>query len=328
LRRGALIAAALLAVGVATAVAIAVMVTRTRAPSSVATSGIAAINPRSGAIAPVPLAGPVARLAAGRRSLWATDQRDQTVVELDLETRRVDRTIGIGVDPDAIAVGEGAVWVLSGNRLLRIDPAFTFLRTIRLPFQGPAAISVGAPQSIAAGAGAVWVENGSAVYRIDPTTDKVTGHRLLGPRITGVAVGPDSVWVSRGSPPSLLRVDPHTLWVTATIPIAAHARTLAPYPIGLAVGGGAVWVLNGNTGTVTRIDPTLDSVAATVSRVSLNPTRIAFGEGALWVVDDDANSIVRIDPSTNQVAQSIPVNGFPTSVAADHGEVWVGVYTF
>jgi glutamine cyclotransferase len=98
----------------------------------------------------------------------------------------------------------------------------------------------------------------------------------------------------------------------------------APFPIGVTVGANSVWVLNGNTGTVTRVDPTLDAVAATVDRVSMDPIRVRATGRAVWVSDGD-DALIRIDPTTGRVVEVIPLSGLPTGLAVGGGAVWVGV---
>jgi streptogramin lyase len=170
----------------------------------------------------------------------------------------------------------------------------------------------------------VWVEGGATILRIDPATHKVK-RLALGGQIGGVAVGPGSVWAIQGSPPTLLHIDSRTGRIKARIPIARGHRSTEPLPIGLAVGAGAVWVLNGNTGTVTRVDPDLDAVVATVSRVSMNPTRIAAGARAIWVADGAKDALLQIDPTIDRVVRTIRLQGKPKALAAGRSRVWVAV---
>ena len=253
--------------------------------------------------------------------------RDQTVVRLDLATRRVARTIGIGVTPTAVAVGDGAVWVLGAEQrtLIRIDPAYDLVRTTRVALADAPEISVGSPAGLAVAPSGVWIEDGTSLFRVAPGTGATTRRIELGRGIDGVAAGAGSIWVTRGSPATLIRIDPRTGRVSARIPIATGRGPTAPYPIGVAFGSGSVWVLNGNTGTVSRVDPTLDAVTATVPRVSLDPIRIVAGAGAVWIADGANDAVERIDPATARVTRTIPVGGLPTSLAVGPGGVWAAV---
>jgi YVTN family beta-propeller protein len=296
------------------------------APTVAAAESIAVVDPTTNTVSRVPLPWASARMALDTHTLWLADAGDLTLARFDVKGRRVEQTIGLGVSPDGVASGAGAVWVLSGRRLVRIDPAFGFVKTRTLPIGDAPDISVGSTAGLAVGAGSVWVEDGvSTLLRIDPRTRTVTRRFALGKGIDGVAVGSGSVWVTRVSPATLLRIDPRTNLVTARIPIAGRSGVDAPYPIGLTVGAGSVWVLNGNTGTVTRVDPALDAVTATTRRISLDPTRIAAGAGAVWVADAADDAVQRIDPATNRVVGTIAVGGLPVGLAAGDGRAWVSV---
>jgi DNA-binding SARP family transcriptional activator len=295
-------------------------------PIAAPAESIAVVDATTNRVSRFPLPWPAVRMALDTHTVWLADARDLTLARFDVEGRRIEQTIGLGLSPDAIATGAGAVWVLADRMLVRIDPAFGFVKTRMLPLGDASDISVGSPAGLAVGANSVWVEDGaSTLLRIDPRTRAVTRRFDLGKGIDGVAVGAGSVWVTRGSPATLLRIDPRTNSVTARIPIAGRGGVDAPYPIGLTVGAGGVWVLNGNTGTVTRVDPALAAVTATTKRISLDPTRIAAGAGAVWVADAADDAIQRIDPATNQVVGAIPVGGLPVVLAADRGGVWVSV---
>src|SRR4051812_42413274 len=63
-----------------------------------------------------------------------------------------------------------------------------------------------------------------------------------------VAVDENSVWVANRADGSVLRIDPGTNKVLASIPAGRE-------PYGIAVGAGSVWVANRGDGTVVRIDP-------------------------------------------------------------------------
>jgi streptogramin lyase len=141
----------------------------------------------------------------------ATAARHETVARLDLDTRRVAHTIGVGTTPMEVAVGAGAVWTLGANpdTLIRIDPAYDLVRTTGLRLAPASAISVGDPRGIAATRQGVWIEDGaSTLLRVSPGAGTVTRRLALGRGVDGVAVGAGSVWVVRGSPATLLRLDP------------------------------------------------------------------------------------------------------------------------
>jgi DNA-binding SARP family transcriptional activator/DNA-binding beta-propeller fold protein YncE len=327
--RTALLAAGALVLGAAVA-GLAVWLTGKSSGSSptaeAAARWVAVVDATTNRISRFPLSWSPSRLAIDAHTLWLANPDDLTLARFDVDGHRVEQTIGLGLPPWGIATGAGAVWVLSDRTLVRVDPAFGFVKTRTLPMATSTDISVGDPAGLVVGAGSVWVEDGvSTLLRIDPRTRAVLHRFELGTGIDGVAVGAGSVWVTRGSPATLIRIDPRTDAITARIPIAARSGVFAPYPIGLTVGAGAVWVLNGNTGTVTRVDPALNAVTATSDRISLDPTRIAAGAGAVWVADSLDDAVQRIDPTTDRVVLAIPLGGLPVALAARGSRVWASV---
>jgi DNA-binding SARP family transcriptional activator/DNA-binding beta-propeller fold protein YncE len=267
------------------------------------------------------------RVALSRHTLWMLDGPDRTVSRFDLDLHRVVRTIGLGVTPTAVAVGAGAAWVLAApeRTLVRVDPAYDFVRTTRLPLAQPGDLAIGNPAGLAVARGGVWIEDGISVFRVDAGTGAVTARLALGRNLDGIAAGAGSIWVTRGSPATLIRIDARTARVTARIPVSTRRGPTAPYPIGVAFGGDAAWVLNGNTGTVSRVDAALDRVTATLPRLSLDPTRIAAGDGAVWIADVENDAVERIDPGAARVTRTLDVGGLPTSLAAGPGGVWIAV---
>jgi len=73
------------------------------------------------------------------------------VSRIDPQTNLRVKTIGVGKNPDAIAIGAGAVWVASADdkSVERIDPrTYDITETIALGHP---------PQGIAVASGLVWV---------------------------------------------------------------------------------------------------------------------------------------------------------------------------
>ena len=94
---------------------------------------------------------------------------DGTLEQIDPESQEVTRTIGVGVHPGGLAVGEGSVWVTDADSptLLRVDARYGSVDEIALPAKGGAG-------GVSVGAGSVWVAQGdSRVLRIEPRTGRV-----------------------------------------------------------------------------------------------------------------------------------------------------------
>jgi hypothetical protein len=112
-------------------------------------------------------------IAVGRRAVWTTNPCDGWLVRRDLRTleptarKRVPRQM-------TPVLGFGSVWLVGGNRVLRVDR-----RSLRVLASIPARGT-----TAAAGAGAVWVlsmGNGirGSVTRIEPRTNRVVGRPIL-----------------------------------------------------------------------------------------------------------------------------------------------------
>jgi peptide/nickel transport system substrate-binding protein len=110
-------------------------------------------------------------VAFGR--VWAVSPSTGMVVSLAPGSGQIlDQVTGVGVDPVAIADGDGAIWVANrdGGTVAKIAP--------RSPGQAQLADVVTierGPISIASAPGGVWVANGAArtLTRIDPSGDEI-----------------------------------------------------------------------------------------------------------------------------------------------------------
>jgi len=198
-----------------------------------------------------------------------------------------------------LTAGYGAVWIIGGGVIYRVDPATAkTVATIPAPGTG------GEPSGIASGAGAIWVTRPGrhpGVYRIDPRTNRVTSFIGLPPTPTGIAVAHGLVWVTvaKEGPGIVVRIDP-------------RANRVSGPPIGVGVGpgeivsgAGTLWVTNSSApGGVSRINPATGAVAGahggpwggTDRLGNLKISRIdAAGAGSLWTTG--VNVVQRVDPA-------------------------------
>jgi virginiamycin B lyase len=177
-----------------------------------------------------------------------------------------------------------------------------------------------APTRLAAAEDAVWVltPSDNRVVRIDPATNEVVASVPVGRAPSGLAVGAGAVWVSRRSDGAVVRIDPTTNRVVATIPVGRA-------PGAMTVAGGVVWVaLPG--GGLGRIDPANNR--PTMVRVPrCCAGELAAGEGALWVANQRDGTLVRVDAATGRVAARVllprTTEQQPHRVAVGDGAVWV-----
>ena len=241
------------------------------------------------------------------------------------------------------AGGDGSVWSDGPTGVARIDPA-TNTVSLQTRFEGTAS----------GGAGSIWVTSGRTLRRLDSTTGAVQAEITLPHAGEWALALADAVWVTSPDAKSLIRVDPETNAVVATVPAcdvkgyglteedgaiwaacyldgqvlridpAANrvvARIALAYGVhSVASGAGSVWVNNHETGMLSRIDGTTNRVVARV-RIGPNPA-IAFVDGALWASGDSA--VLKIDPATNRIAGRLPVGaGEYYSLAYASGSFWL-----
>jgi DNA-binding beta-propeller fold protein YncE len=125
-------------------------------------------------------------------TVWLVTTKDRTLRSFDTRTGDPDKPVKLGLAPDQVAVGDGAVWVSSSSRntVLRIDPATSKAKEIRVG---------NGPSGIAFGADLVWVANGQdgTVSAIDPKTNEVATRRLgFRPAAVAVVAEQRAVWVA------------------------------------------------------------------------------------------------------------------------------------
>jgi hypothetical protein len=240
--------------------------------------------------------------------LWVLD--DQGLQRIDQATGAVTGTLNSAANPQALAAGDGSIWVTSmPSAVIRVD-AVTMAVV--------ATISAGNyATAIAAGPRGVWVtdQDNGTVTRINPSTNMVAAVIPTPSRSTWqVADGPDGVWVSGDS--AVYRVDPATNRIIATV--ATGEGVIVDSSLG-------VWVATGD-GSLLRIDPSNDAITSRIA-VGSNIYGAAAGGAGLWLLHDIQPSrtqatLSSVDPSSGQLTASIPVNASGTlAVASD--AVWI-----
>ena len=126
-----------------------------------------------------------------------------------------------------------------------------------------------------------------------------------------------SFWIPSCGSQSLVRVDPKTLKITATISIG-----VADVQNGIVATADSVWLFTDSKTTLTRIDPVTNKVVDQL-RLPANCDDLASGENSLWVTCPSEARILRINPSTNLVDKRIEVSAGARAVAFGAGSVWV-----
>jgi Protein kinase domain len=244
------------------------------------------------------LTGPV--LDADEAALWivGADGRGEGFLTRVLGRRGGKREYRLDVEPKAVALGEGAVWVLGhgrhGDQVLRVDPG-TGKVGARTPF--PASVQI---DSLAVGLRAVWaVASSTAIlYRIDPRSSKLM-RRDLGERAGRPVVRRGDIWVPLLDEDYTAIVDPRTL-DTVDIVCCPNRGTGV-------VGYGSNWLADVQAGEVVRFDGASKRFVATIPVVTGSSfwghpclSSIAAGAGGVWVT---------VVPSVSHPSDSPPREG-------------------
>jgi branched-chain amino acid transport system substrate-binding protein len=245
---------------------------------------------------------------------------------IDPGSATLKERFAVGATPSAVAVGEGAVWVLSSDErtISRVDPE----SGERVPFGTSAT-----PLDLAVGAGALWVGTGSplpsaqtvgpvltALLQLSPDS-RAERRRTVLPREGGaisnwseqhIAVAQDAVWTINPDF-SISKIDPTT---------GSVVRTQRSFPAdAIAASGNEVWAMQAS-GIVARLDPKTGTVTRRVKLQATALDGLAVGEGAAWVTADADGELWRIDSGGGRPS-SIPVGEGAVAVAVGEGSVWV-----
>ena len=231
----------------------------------------------------------------------------------------VTATIGVGSDPDGLAVDStaGAVYVAnSGAGTVSVIDEKTNAVT--------ATIGVGSdPHGVAVNpaAGTVYVTNAGddTVSVINAATNTVTATIGVGGYPDGVAVDPTAgtVYVTNGHSDTVSVINAATNTVTATITIPATDG----YPDAVAAdpAAGTVYVLDSsdNPGRVAVIDVATNAITATIT-VAFAAEGVAVdpAAGTVYVPNHDSGIVSVISVATSTVTGTISA-GMASAVAVD-----------
>jgi virginiamycin B lyase len=134
-----------------------------------------------------------------------------------------------------------------------------------------------------------------------------------------VRAGLGGVWITNSQTDSVLRLDPSTGKIVATIPVASGPRFFD-------VGAGAVWVMAQNAGAVCRIDPADNRL---VGRTVIDPTGVhgdlTVGNGFVWF-RGTAALVAQVDPKNGRVVRRIGPGEGSGSAAAGSGQLWISAH--
>lgn len=261
----------------------------------------------AGPSAATQIGSPTFGLATGGGSVWVGGLGSGDVIRVDPATGKILKRITVGARVFNLAAAPGAVWAIDNalSTAVRIDTK-TGNVTERVPvgFQ---------PYDIEWGFGSAWVANAGdgTVWRI--TNGKAVKKIKVGTEPNGLTAYRGALWVSDHTLGKVMRIDPTTNKITATLRIAG-----ADWITGL---GNNIYVSQ-ETNQVSSISVRTLQVTG-VAKVARNPLGSAIVGRELWVPCIDANEIDVVDPVTMKVVARRTAVGGPIAVLSAFGHTWV-----
>jgi virginiamycin B lyase len=218
---------------------------------------------------------------------------------------------------DFLGFGFGALWMMSGEKLVRVDPADNGVTDIAVP-EGS-----GVVRGIAVGEGAVWIPDifGDAIFKVDPAANKVVQSVAASMRDSegSIGVGEGAIWV--------VTQDEDRKYLTRFSSSTGAEEARIPLPgsgIGVVVDYGSVWVTDEEGDKLYRIDPRTNAIAS-ATPLRGKPRFVTSGEGSAWVLNQSDGTVQRVDGRTGEVRATIETGrpGGGGDIAAGGGYVWV-----
>ena len=213
----------------------------------------------------------------------------------------------------------------------------------------------------------------AAVASLPAASHRVVAAFKVGALLGGIAVGDGWVWATNqnstvvgsgtnGTTPALLRIDPATNAVSATLNLPSNPaevevvgkhievhivdQVLQVDPATMSVAGryslpahgddpgilsqlaGSSWIIYPHDGTLVRLDPTTRAPGATLRLTAsaageLVPTGVGAQSGSLWAAMGD--KVARIDPANASVVATYPLPCSSTGdiEAGSRGVLWI-----
>jgi streptogramin lyase len=274
-------------------------------------------------VATIPMTTP-RDVESGFGSIWVANGPSRTVTRIDPTTDAMLAVIPVPDPASVLAAGAGAIWVTSlpGDTVTRIDPttnAATGSVSLAPSGLGPVGITVDD--------GYVWVANHDgnptgSVAKIDPAAMSIVdvipvgSQSFAGPN--WLAVGDGSIWTDVPNLNAVVRINPTTDAIVATIPDKGVCGALA-------VSDTAVWVAGGGgpgcLPGITRIDPNSNTVTGMLNAGGQTDS-LALRGGTLWYGTSISNFLGRVDATRNTIIGQLKLPGAAFGLTAAFDYVW------
>jgi streptogramin lyase len=237
-----------------------------------------------------------------------------TLRRIDPGPRSVEPVLRLrGRGDTRIAAGAGALWLAdpAAGTLTRVDLS-SRNRVVIKPF-GPS----GEPTAIALETERAWViaNDRGQLGVAAASTGRVLGRvNVAKGGLADVEAAFGSVWVATGEAGTVVRVDPRSRRVLATIRVG--------FANDLAADESSLWVDLGDRDAVLRIDPVTNAPAGGPHPHG-GAFAIAAGLGSVWATTYPRPIVTRLDATTGEVTAEVPVGRDPKGLAIGAGSVWV-----
>jgi hypothetical protein len=255
---------------------------------------------------------------------------------------KVQATIDLGITGGTPVYGDGFLWVpdIDHGALWKLDPhtdrpvahiAIGDRSALLARHCGPPTVhaypigsfSIRAcdlPPAVAVVPGAVWVirTDNLSVVRLDPATDHIAATVPIGIAGWDLLATPTDVWVTGYFDNEIVHIDARTGKVVAVLTDVPHG------PTGLALGFGSLWVASSRTASLLKIDPAANRIVDVIGLQSgplyllSRPLPVTIAFGSVWTRLEYYNQLVRIDPSTDAIVARVPVSTFYGKDGLDH----------
>lgn len=151
------------------------------------------VDPVSGAVEPVPLAGQPSGVTVASDGVWVT-YAPAGVARVGLEDASVTLTQSVGNDPTAVLQAFDSIWVANAldGTVSRLEPSSGSVET---------SIPVGeGPSALVAAEGSVWVANelDGSISAIDPSTDTADRTVPVSGAAVSLAADSEGLWLAVG----------------------------------------------------------------------------------------------------------------------------------
>ncbi|NIJ06676.1 DNA-binding beta-propeller fold protein YncE [Sphingomonas vulcanisoli] len=286
--------------------------------------------------------------------LTATAASAEPVVR-QMSDLKITATIPVGKRADWVAISPTSVWIGSKepNAVSEIDPATNRVAatvvlpgvpcaglaingdSLWVPLCGPVPLLaevdlkkrslarlliVGPPAGeggIAVGAGSLWLvkDKLGSLVRIDPVSGAIRATIAIPPGSYNPVFAKGRIFVTRFDGAEVTIVDTATSKIVGQVPTGAHPRFLT-------AGAGAVWALSQQDGTLSRIDAAGEKPAVTLPlQIPGAGGDVAYGAGRVWTTLMKT-PLTAVDAGTSKILCQWKGPG-GDSLGVGHGAVWL-----